>query len=96
MPGDASEYDRLNAALAALRELAHQLACPVVVVAERNRGSMKEGGMSASAGSRRFEYVAEGVLALERSDADAAAGGEVEVKLRVQKNRHGSPGLCIP
>ncbi len=96
-PIDASEYDRLNAALATLRALARELNCPVVGVAERNRASMASGGLSAGAGSRKFEYGAETVLDLGREkDSPPNAAGEVDIEIIIAKNRNGSPGRKIP
>ncbi len=42
------EYDRLNMGLSLLEQLAGALAAPLLVVSERSRGSMKEGGLSAA------------------------------------------------
>lgn len=67
--------------------LAQQLNCPVLGIAERNRAAMDKGGMAASAGSRKFEYAAETVLDLSRSDD--GPDGEVTVTLAIQKNRNG-------
>lgn len=93
-PGDlGSEYDRLNAGLAALRTLSKQLTCAVIGVAERNRTSMSSGGISASAGSRKFEYGGESVWELNADqDATFNAAGEKPITLRIAKNRAGSPG----
>jgi hypothetical protein len=41
----ASEYEAINDGLASLRLLANKLVCPILVIAERNRSAMKEGGM---------------------------------------------------
>jgi len=60
--GNLTEYDGLNAALVALRSIAGYLQCPVLAIAERNRASMKDGGLNASASSRKFEYGAETVF----------------------------------
>jgi hypothetical protein len=91
---ELTEYDRLNAAIWALRVLAGQLACPVVGIAERNRASMAGGGLSASAGSRKFEYTGESVLDLNVDEKDAPVGSEYEktVVVHVAKNRNGSAG----
>src|SRR5262249_52269078 len=59
MPGAAHEYDRLNAAIAALRTLALTLGWPILATCERNRANMESGGTNASAGTRKFEYAAE-------------------------------------
>ena len=95
-PVDASEYDTLNAALLSLRHLAHQLNCPILAVAERNRDNMKGGGLSAGAGTRKIEYGAETVLDLTREmERREDFAGEVEVKLKFAKNRHGAAGKGI-
>jgi replicative DNA helicase len=92
--GDLTEYDRLNAAIGALRVLAGQLGAPILAVAERNRASMAAGGLSASAGSRKFEYTGESVLDLNVDDKEASTGTEYEktVVLHIAKNRNGSAG----
>jgi replicative DNA helicase len=96
-PGEAPEYERLNAGLAALRALSGVLACPILVIAERNRAGMRAGGMSAGAGTRKIEYGASSVLELDRDpDAPADAAGEVPVTLVLSKNRAGSAGRRIP
>jgi len=92
-----SEYDTLNYALKSLRDLAAALACPVLGIAERNRGSREKGGIAASAGSRKFEYGAETVLSLERKDdVQPDANGEVPVTLKLEKNRNGAAGRSVP
>lgn len=91
--GGATEYDGLNAALAALRAIAHKLACPVLAVAERNRATMAKGGLNAGAGSRKLEYGAETVLDLKRDlDTRPDGNGEVPVTLAFSKNRNGAAG----
>ncbi len=94
---EASEYETLNAALLSLRQLAHILDCPVLAVSERNRDSMKGGGLSAGAGTRKIEYGAETVLDLTRDMTRRDDGaGEVEVTLKLAKNRHGAAGKELP
>lgn len=89
-------YETLNAAIAALRQLGHELNCPVLVVAERNRGTMSTGGLSAGAGTRKIEYGAETVLDMER-DANKRedAAGEIEISVKFAKNRHGAAGKKV-
>jgi replicative DNA helicase len=87
----------VNYALAALRALASGLSCAVLAVAERNRANMERGGLSASSGSHRIEYGAETVLGLSRKgkeseEATPHASGEVDVILRIEKNRNGAHG----
>lgn len=92
----ASEYEALNAAIRALQMMASSLNCPLLMVSERNRDSMKGGGLNAGAGTRKIEYQGETVIDLERkSDAQEDAAGEVEVVLKLAKNRHGSIGKPI-
>ncbi len=93
---DAPEYETLNAALVGLRQLAHQLNCPVLAVAERNRGTMNTGGLSAGAGTRKIEYGAETVLDMERDQTKREdAAGEVEITVKFAKNRHGAAGKKV-
>ncbi len=95
-PADAPEYETLNAGIVALRQLAHELNCPVLVVAERNRGTMSTGGLSAGAGTRKIEYGAETVLDMERDSAKREdAAGEVEITVKFAKNRHGAAGKKV-
>lgn len=95
-PGDLDEYSALNAGLAALRGIAGALGCPVLAIAERNRASMKGGGLSASSGSRKFEYGASSVIDLGRDlEKPPDATGEVEVTLGLAKNRSGSAGKKV-
>lgn len=91
-----TEYDAISEAIGALRILASRLDCPILAVAERNRASMKGGGLSAGAGTRKIEYGAEVVLDLERNlDAAPDASGEVPVKLVFAKNRSGAAGRKV-
>ena len=93
---DAPEYETLNAGLVALRQLAHELNCPVLAVAERNRGTMSAGGLSAGAGTRKIEYGAETVFDMERDPARREdAAGEVEITVKFAKNRHGAAGKKV-
>lgn len=87
---ELTEYDRLGAALDGLCQLAGALDCPILAIAERNRVSMKDGGMNASAGNRAFEYSAESVLSLDVDDkTPAPSPDEKVIKLEVAKNRNG-------
>lgn len=87
------EYIRLGLALDELELLAKRLDIPILLIAERNRASMKGGGQSASAGSRRFEYAGESVIELDSIEKETEDGdGWKTVKLTVSKNRHGSCG----
>jgi replicative DNA helicase len=90
-PAEVDEYTALNDGLGALRRIARSLQCPVLAIAERNRAKMSAGGLDASAGSRRFEYGAESVLALNR-EKDEGADGEAKITLTIEKNRNGASG----
>lgn len=92
----ATEYDTLNVALSSLRRLSHALACPILAIAERNRDTMKGGGLSAGAGTRKIEYGAETVIDLERSsETKEDTNGEVEVRAKLCKNRNGAAGRSL-
>lgn len=97
LPGDAAtEYDRLNAALSLMRNLAARLACPVLTVCERNRASMAKGGLSAGAGTRKIEYGAETVLDMDvDAEEEKDRNGEKVITLRIAKNRNGTAGKEI-
>jgi replicative DNA helicase len=93
----AQEYEALNTSITSLQRLAANLACPLLMISERNRDSMKSGGLNAGAGTRKIEYQGETVIDLDRqSDAQENGAGEVEVTLRLAKNRHGSIGKPLP
>lgn len=97
-PGLESEYEALNAGLAALRQLASRLNCPILGVAERNRAAMAVGGLSSSAGTRKFEYGAESVIGLsveEGKDAPVFLAPQKPVRIAVEKNRNGSAGMSL-
>jgi replicative DNA helicase len=93
--GGASEYEALNEAIRALQMLAAQLACPILMICERNRDSMKGGGVNAGAGTRKIEYQGETVLDLERKTEMPDGAGEVDISLKLAKNRHGAAGKAI-
>jgi replicative DNA helicase len=91
------EYEALNAAVGDLQRLSRRLHCAVLIVSERNRASMKDGGLNAGAGTRKIEYGAETVLDLDRDlDAPEDGAGELVITLRIGKNRHGTAGKKIP
>jgi len=93
----ATEYEYVNAAVADLQRLAAELAAPVLVVAERNRGAMGNDGQSSAKGSARIEYSAESIVSLNR-ELDAAgewkhdAAGEYHLFAKLAKNRAGRTG----
>lgn len=96
MPGEAAEYERLNFALAGLRNLSARLCCPVLAIAERNRVAMVKGGLNAGAGTRKIEYGAETVFDLDSDSKESEdVNGEKAIKLRIAKNRNGTAGKEI-
>ena len=91
------EYETLNMGLAALEQLAGALKAPLLVISERNRGSMERGGLNAAKGSSRIEYAGETVIGLDRDKDDGQGlSGETRIAARIEKNRHGMPGLSLP
>jgi len=97
-PGGLTEYDALGDGIADLRALASILDCPILAIAERNRMSMKAGGLNASAGSRKFEYGSETLLGLTEDTSQGrpiAPPGETSVALKVEKNRNGAAGAEV-
>jgi replicative DNA helicase len=91
---DVSEYEAVTAALATVGQLSRKLDCPVLLIAERSRAAMKEGGLNASAGSRSFEYGSEAVIGLDRKGKPDPSGTST-VELSIDKNRNGASGLKI-
>ena len=93
---DVSEYDGINTAMVALREIAQKHDVPVLFIAERNRAKMQEGGLSAVAGSRAPEYRSDIVLSLDRpEDDDSDPVLPRNLILNVLKNRHGPAGVRV-
>lgn len=93
---DGGEYETLNTGVKALQELASRLKSPVLFISERNRDSMKSGGLNAGAGTRKIEYAGETVLSLDRdTEAQEDGAGEVPVVLRFAKNRNGAAGKKV-
>jgi len=88
---EVDEYAALNKGLDILRSMAQELNCAVVGIGERNRSSMKEGGQSASAGTRSFEYSSESVIELQAvKDKHDAADGKTHIEVTLSKNRNGA------
>lgn len=92
----ASEYESLNASIRQLQMMASELQQPLLLTSERNRDSMKSGGLNAGAGTRKIEYQAETVIDLDREDTPPDAKGDVVITLKLAKNRHGTVGKKIP
>ncbi len=94
----ASEYELINAALGSLSTLASQLKSPVLAVSHRNRvgNRSNDASLHSAKGSGEVEYLAESVIDLTRKDEQPDSNGEVEISLKLLKNRHGVPGLNVP
>jgi replicative DNA helicase len=87
---NATEYEALNAGLASLELLAGRLMALVLVIAERNKGGMRDSGQHATKGSGRIAYAGESVIGLDiHGEEEADLSGEKTVQVRVDKNRHG-------
>ncbi len=96
LPAGVEMREAINAALATLRGLAAELHCPILAIAERNRASMRAGGLTASAESRKFEYSAETVLDLQRDpETRPDVYGRVPVVVEFAKNRNGIAGRKV-
>jgi replicative DNA helicase len=86
------EYPAMNRVVRELRALAMDRQIPVVTLQERSR-ALKNGGLSAGAGSRKLEYSAEVVLEL-----DVVPGGTdhaTRINMTVSKNRQGPRDVVI-
>jgi replicative DNA helicase len=95
---DAKEYDALNAGVGGLVALASHCRAAVLGIGERSKGNETRGGMSATAGTRVFEYAAETVLGLDAGENAGESGADAwprSVTLRLEKNRNGAAGKPI-
>lgn len=87
---DVTEYERLGAAIDDLNGIANRHQLAILAITERNRFAMRTGGLSASAGTRKFEFRAESVWSLQ-IDGEPARGEKVTpMTLQVEKNRSGA------
>jgi len=94
--GQGEEYVRLGENLAALRQIAARSKCPVLAISERNSANMDKGGLSAGAGHRGIEYGCESLFDLGcDKDAIPDANGDIDVTLKIEKNRNGAKGKRI-
>jgi replicative DNA helicase len=85
-----------NQAIDALQQLAAELRCSILIIAEQNRASQGSDRQEAAADTRVFEYAAELIIALSRDRTIREdALGEFPVTATLAKNRHGSPGTVI-
>lgn len=94
----ASEYELMNAGLGSLSSVASVLKSPVLAVSHRNRvgNRSNDASLHSAKGSGEVEYLAESVIDLTRKDEQPDSNGEVEISLKILKNRHGVPGLSVP
>ena len=94
---DVDEYQAVSSAVEMLRGISAEYHVAALEIIERNRASMTSGGMHAGAATRKIEYSADAILALDGTGKVEVAGmGEaVGVNLTLQKNRNGRPGVTI-
>ncbi len=96
--GATEEYAATEAALTYLKMLSHNLSCPVLVIAHRNRAGQRgdeSSKLHAGKGTGRMEYIGESLWNLERPKMEPDANGLTDVTLTLLKNRHGSSGKPI-
>lgn len=91
----SNEYEALTWTLGQMEALSKLLAVPVLIIAERNRGSMESGGQNSSKGTGRWEYAGESVFGVDREKEEESPDGWTKVKLTVSKNRHGKTGCQL-
>jgi adenosyl cobinamide kinase/adenosyl cobinamide phosphate guanylyltransferase len=91
---DGTEYNAINYGVNELRRIANHLSIPVMIVCERNRASMADGGLSAVAGSRTVEYRSDIVFGMDKASEQHDDHGIVkDITLSVLKNRSGGSGV---
>lgn len=92
-----SEYDVLGQALAELRTLSRVTQSALLIVSEQNRAGAGKDSVNSGAGHRQIEYGAEAMISLVREEkAQADGAGEVDVTLKLVKNRNGAAGKAVP
>lgn len=96
--GDATEYERVNAALTAALNLAGELNGPVIAVSHMNRAGNRaqtggQGGLHAGKGSGDIEYAVESVIELKPLERTEHLR---QIELHLHKNRHGDAGFNLP
>jgi replicative DNA helicase len=94
--GETPEAEYIGKAMNSARTIAVDRGVPVMLLSERNRASMSQGGMSAGAGSRKIEYQSDVLMELafpndDRDGIKSMASGTQRLELRVLKNRFGPP-----
>lgn len=88
-----SEYELINEGIKILSRLAADKPVFILALSHRNRAGQERGGMFAGKGSGDIEYAAETLMELQpAADAQPDARGEVDVDLRLLKNRRGPAG----
>ena len=99
-PAEAKEYEYLNAAMGSLSSLAKALDCPILLITQRNRQNVVDGGQNAGAGTRFIEYLSESVIELDPEEWEDPKkripkrdlNGETIMRLVLTKNRNGMCG----
>lgn len=94
MSGAMTEYQANECALNALKEIALELACPVLLIVHRNRSGQADESnkMFAGKATGRIEYISETMWNIEHSgNKEPDVNGQTQKKLTLLKNRNGSP-----
>ena len=94
MSADMTEYQANEYALNALKKIALELACPVLLIVHRNRSGQADESnkMFAGKATGRIEYISETMWNIEYSgNKEPDINGQTQKKLTLLKNRNGSP-----
>ena len=94
MSADMTEYQANEYALNALKKIALELACPVLLIVHRNRSGQADESnkMFAGKATGRIEYISETMWNIEHSgNKEPNINGQTQKKLTLLKNRNGSP-----
>jgi len=94
MSADLTEYQANEYALNALKKIALELACPVLLIVHRNRSGQADESnkMFAGKATGRIEYISETMWNIEHSgNKEPDINGQTQKKLTLLKNRNGSP-----
>lgn len=94
----ATDYELISIGVMALARLECKHPVSVLAISHRNRAGQERGGMFAGKGSGDIEYAADTLMELLPAELDSsghAAVGELDVDLRILKNRRGPAGAVI-
>lgn len=93
--GKKTSVDILNEALDTMTRLANEEHIPVIMLAHRNRASMKEGGLSAVKGTSDAEHIADVVIDLHLEDQKQQNDLQRITIASAPKNRFGITGAQV-